>query len=246
MTATQITPEARRHVERFLDFSGHVGGLAEDDVLALLREQGIGTLQELVGKALAAPRSAAPTRMDHARLLSRSAGTAAAREQSVTHRAPAMAVVLDGVEHDPADLSRYDGRPLTYVYGTDRLVALTDDSALNGAVWAAAELRAAMADPRPPTQGEVQMFEHVDYGGDWFWLAARHAYNDLRGVHHGPLHVHDWNDEISSLGGTNCAVRYYEHINFSGSSFFVPPNTDVPNLVLTGWNDRISSVWNIG
>ncbi|AQZ63326.1 unnamed protein product [[Actinomadura] parvosata subsp. kistnae] len=244
MSNTTISPQTRRQVERFLDFSVHVGGLQEDDVLALLREQGITTLEALVGKVLTAPRSAAPVGVDPIRALARSP-----QAGPVRHRPPSMAVVLDGVEHDPQDLSRYDGRPLTFIYGARELVALTDDTALNGALWAASQLRGAQTatgDPRPPTQGEVQMFEHVDYGGDWFWLGARQAYNDLTGVHHGPFHAHDWNDEISSLGGTNCTVRYYEHINFGGSSILIAPNTDVPTLVPSGWNDRISSVWNVG
>lgn len=236
---TTISTPVRRQVERFLGFSDQVGGLNETDVLALLRDQGITTLEALVAKAAGAPRSAPPVTMDPAQVLS---GHRAAGRQPVTHPAPAMAVVMDGVELDPGDLSRFDGRPLTYVYGPERLTALTDDSALNGALWASSQLR----DPRPPTQGEVQMFEHVDYAGDWFWCGARQAYNDLTGVHHGPLHLHDWNDEISSLGGTNCAVRYYEHINFGGSSLVVQPFTDIPTLVPSGWNDRISSVWNLG
>ncbi|MET9342383.1 hypothetical protein [Nonomuraea sp. NPDC003804] len=240
-----ISTPARRQVERFLEFSDHVGGLAEADVLALLRDQGITTLEALVSKAVSAPRSAPPVKMDAAQALSAPRATST---QPITHPAPAMAVVVDGVEHDPRDLSRFDGRPLTYIYGPERLSALTDDSALNGALWAASQLAQAGAarDPRPATWGQVQMFEHVEYAGDWFWCAAREAHNDLTSVHHGPLHLHDWNDVISSMGGTNCSVRYYEHINFGGSSLFVAPFTDIPNLVPSGWNDRISSVWNLG
>ncbi|MFI9592920.1 hypothetical protein [Nonomuraea sp. NPDC052265] len=234
---TQISTPARRQVERFLEFSDHVGGLEESDVLALLRDHGITTLEALVAKAVRAPRSAPPVPMDPARALARPKPA-----RPLTHPAPAMAVVVDGVEHDPADLARFDGRPLTYLYHPERLTALTDDTALNGALWASARLR----DPRPATQGEVQMFEHVEYAGDWFWCPARLGYNDLTDVHHGPLHLHDWNDVISSIGGTNCTVRYYEHINFGGSSILVAPFSDIPTLVPSGWNDRISSVWNHG
>ncbi|GGS91406.1 peptidase inhibitor family I36 protein [Nonomuraea spiralis] len=239
---TQISTPARRQVERFLEFSDQVGGLEEADVLALLRDQGITTLEALVGKAVRAPRSAPPTPMDPARTPARAVRAKIAPVQPVTHPAPAMAVVVDGVEHDPADLTRYDGRPLTYLYHPERLTALTDDTAINGALWASAQLR----DPRPATQGQVQMFEHVEYGGDWFWCGARLAHNDLTDVYHGPLHLHDWNDVISSMGATNCTVRYYEHINFAGSSIIVSPYSDIPTLVPSGWNDRISSVWNHG
>ncbi|MFI7416101.1 hypothetical protein [Nonomuraea sp. NPDC049684] len=239
---TQISTPARRQVERFLDFSDHVGGLEEADVLALLRDHDITTLEQLVAKAVRAPRSAEPVPADPARTLARPKAATALATARITHPAPAMAVVVDGVEHDPADLTRFDGRPLTYLYHPERLTAVTDDTAVNGALWAAALLR----DPRPATRGEVQMFEHVEYAGDWFWCPARQAYNDLTDVHHGPLHLHDWNDVISSMGGTNCTVRYYEHINFGGSSLIVPPFSDIPNLVPSGWNDRISSVWNHG
>ncbi|MDX3111493.1 hypothetical protein, partial [Nonomuraea angiospora] len=68
---TTISTPARRQIERFLEFSDHVGGLNETDVLALLRDQGITTLEALVSKAVNAPRSAPPVRMDAAQALSR-------------------------------------------------------------------------------------------------------------------------------------------------------------------------------
>jgi hypothetical protein len=86
-------------------------------------------------------------------------------------------------------------------------------------------------------------------------------WTDLRQVKRGGVFGGDWNDQISSLGGTNSTCQYFEHINSGGSSLIIP--NDVPitvpstgyspsfkasrpigNLVELGWNDRISSVIN--
>ncbi|MFF5213602.1 hypothetical protein [Streptosporangium sp. NPDC000396] len=61
--------ETRRGVDKLLQFSGHVGGLSEDDVLAVLRESGITTLEALIQHALAVPPPAEPQPLDPARIL---------------------------------------------------------------------------------------------------------------------------------------------------------------------------------
>jgi hypothetical protein len=117
--------------------------------------------------------------------------------------------------------------------------------------------------PPPFTSGQIQMFEHVGYQGNWFWLSMGFMWTDLRQVKRGGVFGGDWNDQISSLGGTNSTCQYFEHINSGGSSLIIP--NDVPitvpstgyspsftvkasrpigNLVELGWNDRISSVIN--
>jgi hypothetical protein len=55
----------------------------------------------------------------------------------------------------------------------------------------------------------------------------------------------DWNDQISSMGATNTKVIYYRDINFQGPTLTVYPYIAVPDLRVYGWNDAISSVWNI-
>ncbi|GII89177.1 hypothetical protein Ssi03_71670 [Sphaerisporangium siamense] len=268
MTTQQLGDDTRRGVERLLQFSEHVGGLQEEDVLEVLRENGITTLDALVRHGLSAPRSASPEPVRASVPLgsAEAPGGSAAPNGRVTHRPPSMAVVVDGVEHDPADLTRFDGRPLHFVAshanGEPRLLAFTDDRPLRTALWVASLTRGRTpastgvesAAGAPFTRGTVQMFEHHNFDGDWFWLEAGYWWPDLTRVHHGPFWSRsDWNDTISSMSATDCNVTYYEHINGGGSSFFSPAYTGDPlgghawaDLNAIGWNDRISSVTNWG
>jgi hypothetical protein len=147
---------------------------------------------------------------------------------------------------------------LTFVAdgNTDRILAYTDDRPLRAAVWAASLLgrpdttgtRDELLAPstRPRTFGEVQMFEHHFYAGDWFWLPAYYGWPDLTEVRHGSWPGSDWNDTISSTGNTDCLVFYYEHIHYQGSRLWGTPTIDIPDMERIGWNDRISSVENHG
>ncbi|GGP15069.1 hypothetical protein LDL08_36180 [Nonomuraea glycinis] len=263
MSHDQISVETRRGVEKLLQFSGQVGGLTEDDVLAVLRESGITSLESLVRHALAVPPAPQPEPLDSLRLLAPGVepGLAAANGQSVPlkHRSPGVAVIVDGVEYDPADITRFDGQVLTFVVdgSPDRILAYTDDRPLLAAVWAAGLLGrlstaagprddSLAADTRPRTFGEVQMFEHHFFAGDWFWLPANYGWPDLTRIRHGAWPGSDWNDTISSVARTDCLMGYFEHINFGGIKLIVPAGFELADLGTWGWNDRISSVANYG
>jgi hypothetical protein len=258
MSHAQISVETRRGVEKLLQFSGHVGGLSEDDVLSVLSESGITTLQSLVQHALAVPPPAQPQPLDSLRLLA--PGTPQTTEPSTppTHRPPRVAVIVDGVEYDPQDITRFDGQTLTFVAdgNTDRILAYTDDRPLYTAMWAAGMLgrlstpTGAREDVRagsaPPTFGETRMFEHHFFDGDWFWVPANHGWADLTRLRHGSWPGSDWNDTISSVARTDCLMGYFEHINYGGIKLVVPAGFELTELDTWGWNDRISSVANYG
>ncbi|WP_327091635.1 hypothetical protein OIE66_13675 [Nonomuraea sp. NBC_01738] len=251
MARDQFSRETRKGVDKLLHFSGNVGGLSEDDVLAVLGESGITTLEALVQHALAVPPPAQPQPLDHAMLLT-PVSTAVA-DVPLKQRPPQVAVIVDGVEYDPGDITRFDGQMLTFVAdgSPDRILAYTDDRPLRAAVWVATTLGAqspitpASADSQV-TQGEVQMFEHHFYDGDWFWCGARQGWSDLTNVRHGSWPGSDWNDTISSAKPTDCLVYYYEHINYGGIALYAPPGIALDDLQRFGWNDRISSVANHG
>ncbi|MFI6316959.1 hypothetical protein ACIBG8_05545 [Nonomuraea sp. NPDC050556] len=251
MSNAQLSTQTRKDVEKLLRFSGNVGGLTEDDVLAVLDEAGITTLESLVQRAVATPPPARPEPIDSLRLLAPTT-PATAGAPPLKHRPPQVAVVVDGVEYDPADIARFDGQMLTFVAdgSPDRILAYTDDRSLRAAVWAAAAVGRAESPPamasRPPTIGQVQMFEHHFFAGDWFWLDAYYAWPDLTEVHHGSWPGSEWNDTISSTGATNCLVFYYEHDHYHGSRLWGTPTIDIPDMERIGWNDRISSVENHG
>ncbi|WP_327091634.1 hypothetical protein OIE66_13670 [Nonomuraea sp. NBC_01738] len=252
MSNDQLTTQTRKNVEKLLQFSGNVGGLTEDDVLAVLNEAGITTLESLVQRAVATPPPARPEPIDSFRLLSPAMPSAATGAVRLTHRPPQVAVIVDGVEYDPGDITRFDGQMLTFVAdgSPDRILAYTDDRALCAAVWAASAIGRAEGRPvmrtRPSTIGEVQMFEHHYFAGDWFWLPANHGWPDLTEVKHGSWPGSEWNDTISSTGATDCLVFYYEHDHYNGSRLWGTPNIDIPDMERIGWNDRISSVANHG
>jgi hypothetical protein len=52
----------------------------------------------------------------------------------------------------------------------------------------------------------------------------------------------NWNDLISSIRTEAYSITFFEHIDYTGESITVAPNTIVSNLVDWGWNDRISSL----
>jgi hypothetical protein len=98
----------------------------------------------------------------------------------------------------------------------------------------------------PFTSGQIQMFEDIEFRGDWFWLAKGRAYPDLRKVERGCTlwWCGDWNDIISSMAGTDTQVTYFTDINYGGSSYTIPANTPFHDLRTLGMNDTISSVVN--
>ena len=56
----------------------------------------------------------------------------------------------------------------------------------------------------------------------------------------------DWNDEITSVQPTTSAALFKEHVDFKGSYLIVPKLKHIYDLEDYGWNDRISSVLNVG
>jgi hypothetical protein len=92
------------------------------------------------------------------------------------------------------------------------------------------------------------MFQDINYGGDWWWMWANGTEHDMRLVERGCFlwWCSDWNDTISSMAATDTKVIYWSDINFAGSTLTVYPYIAVPDLRVYGWNDVISSVWNVG
>jgi len=98
----------------------------------------------------------------------------------------------------------------------------------------------------------VDVYQDINYGGQHLTLSSSVA--DIRS------YGAQWNDMISSYvirasrpgpgpgpgpypGPGPGEVCFYEGANFSGQSFCMVPGQYNPNLVPSGWNDRISSVY---
>jgi hypothetical protein len=83
----------------------------------------------------------------------------------------------------------------------------------------------------------VIVFENINYcGRDAAFYVGDHP--DLRSIY-----GFNWNDRISSIWvGSNVILTVFEHINYGGASFTEVGPSNIPSLVTSGWNDRISSL----
>ncbi|MGZ3721822.1 MAG: peptidase inhibitor family I36 protein, partial [Bdellovibrionales bacterium] len=93
----------------------------------------------------------------------------------------------------------------------------------------------------------VTVYQDINYVGQSLYINQTVA--DIRS------YGGQWNDFISSFsvdGGWHNPppppsrrgqVCFYENINYSGQSFCMSPGDQNANLVPSGWNDRISSIW---
>ncbi len=93
----------------------------------------------------------------------------------------------------------------------------------------------------------VRMYSDADLKGSMIELGPDRVYSDLTSQYiFSPFD--DWNDEISSFSGTASFCVYGEHIHFDPGSKLVLQLRGLGhhNLEELGWNDRISSVWNMG
>lgn len=93
--------------------------------------------------------------------------------------------------------------------------------------------------------------EHINYRGGVLLIKGGNHISDLRSrtLDRSCTSQVSWNDVISSI---DCAVingvnyNYglfcFEHINFGGELLYIRGRVEIPNLVVLGWNDRISSI----
>jgi hypothetical protein len=100
----------------------------------------------------------------------------------------------------------------------------------------------------PFNYGQVQMFQDIEWQGNWTWCAKGQQIPDLRQVSRDCTlwWCGDWNDQISSTAATESWVAYYWDIWYRGNVLWQQPNQAFDNLVPLGWNDQISSVWDTG
>jgi len=86
------------------------GSANEADILAALRAEGITTLEQLVSHQLTKLREGPPTPVPLVGVEKVEQGL------QFHHVAPRIPVMIDGVEYEPADISRFDGTPLHFIY----------------------------------------------------------------------------------------------------------------------------------
>ena len=92
-----------------------------------------------------------------------------------------------------------------------------------------------------PDANHVQIFENINYCGHNEYLGIS-DFPDFRTLFGPAVLNSNYNDRISSIRvGSNVIFTPFEHINYGGASFSEVGPSNMPNLVASGWNDKISS-----
>jgi hypothetical protein len=87
----------------------------------------------------------------------------------------------------------------------------------------------------------------ANFQGDWLWLNAGFNWPNLVNVPRGTFHLGDWNDVITSVETNSAVMILYSDINFGAPVLIIPPSLPLINdLGVFGWNDRVSSIKNLG
>jgi len=188
------------------------------------------------------------------------AGTLCNGRMSNAHKVPRMPIMIDQSRADPMDVRDLRGQPLHTVLDDDGLngkmlqIFTSKDKAedylkdvLSGKLTSRRAKRAA--DAIPPGTGYLELYEHIDFGGcSWRLLEANigNQVNDYSTLISCGFLWWGWRNANNMISSADiivgrAAVVFYDDINLAGSSFAVPGEAWIPNLVDHGWNDRFSS-----
>jgi hypothetical protein len=240
--------------------------------LQKLAARGITTLEQLVESKvrMRALQRIDPEKALEEQLAGSAAPPDPSYESTIAPPDSSVALVLDGkrVEYDA--IARLKNQPLDYVAtrlsgGEQALVIFSDRSIMSNAILRrlkgssrTVEQEVANAlvggglqpsstvTPRGTERLEARIFEHIDWGGDSAAILPGTGQIDLSNFNDGLDFWEDWDNEISSIGirngfGHRCQLRAWENKRWGASMLLV--ESDIPNLHLIGWGDRISSLW---
>ncbi|MFE7580075.1 hypothetical protein ACFU5Y_00740 [Streptomyces gardneri] len=152
---------------------------------------------------------------------------------------------VDNLEHMNGALSGplymtptvFESRPAIAAY-TERGPMVREAARLR--VGCSCELRRAYGYCYEPSQvpSHLDLWEHMDWKGDGFRVAADEKVPDLRafGV----------NDFFSSISACRYTYSIFEHIDFRGNEYILNAPCSISYLAGMSWNDKISSVINWG
>ncbi len=229
-------------------------------VLQSLQEQGIRDLDgfaartlEMVMNSKAQPLSALMPGLEGKNreeammeLLFGSKAQSVARDTQ--HNQPKLPFTLGGVSYHPAEIQRFNGKPLHFIWNSE-MAANGFLTAVNDPEEYRAELSSALSDVtvrnHVPGAGH-SFYEHINYGGHVLNLAYRHAYPDLTKIAMSGFWfwTTSWNDKISSVRAGSGGVTLVQNVirpYLSGSTLFIPPFRWVPALDAV-WNDQVSAI----
>lgn len=178
----------------------------------------------------------------------------------LTHRVPRVPVLVDGTFlKDPQDIRKYNGRRLSCTPLRTRsgvvLAAFTEWGAM---ISEASKMEAALAEASgaptesicqsPPDElpDDVIFYENSNAEGDQLSLPKASVISNLFFQRRGFGDLESWDKTISSASWCRWDVALFEDSDFKGSSILLRKGCTTPDLSVFAWNDRASSVFNLG
>jgi hypothetical protein len=225
--------------------------LTPDEILMALKEEGVESLEGLVTKLVEIiresekPGSQTPGGIN-LHLLSRQ--TPKELVSTIVHQVPKVPFILDGIEYDPKDIRRFDGRELHFVVGSqavpnNALLAFEDRSILTNwlqIVYLSKVAGLNVARGLPFQSSDLGILDAVYAPGQPYTGPGRGG-----GVIYTP--------PLQGPASAPVEVTMYESVNFNGAALRLGPGSSWRNLThLTrfkfllwrySWNDAISSIY---
>jgi hypothetical protein len=237
-----------------------------EDIARHLRDQGISTIEDIVGSlrsaASAAEAAVLPSVIDSATFFS---PERLAAPGNIVQVVPSVPILIDGTLYDPQDISRFDGQELHFIAtpGGDHLLAISDRAVMSK--WWEGTFLSSLAS-RPPLEAlallspqlaaaqymtrstdfpaTVVYYSDINYGGWSISHPPNRGYANLTQHHMGVFGWGSaWNDKISSVSGQKVRLSVlYEHINWGGQTFtlwsYTPssPEGPVPHAIIDARN----------
>ena len=232
----------RQHINYFSN-TFPTADLDEGNVVARLRERGITTVEQLVSHTLSNLREGQPRPAQLIGVEKRDS------EEPITHTPPQIPVTIDGIEHDPRDISRFDGTPLHFIFsrlpdGQPSLQATSDGGQLQVArlIWRALNpLDWQPPGPTPPVSPPGQPPPQPPGPGSYVWPPGG-------GTSGQPVSPPPPQQPPGDWG----SVQMFSDVNYQGDWFWLNKGYEWARLskVSRGtvlffsgdWNDQISSI----
>jgi hypothetical protein len=95
-----------------------------------------------------------------------------------------------------------------------------------------------------PVPSYCRVHQHIDRGGTYKDLGAGWCWPDM--TRNWRFLFANWNDCVSSVSPCTSYVVFWEHIRYRESLLMGRSPSGISDLRWLGWNDRVSSMMNLG
>lgn len=228
------------------------GEAVVEDIAKELRNEGIGSLEELIvilRESINEAKEDEANAMKPVNFQNWRRKTSQESISNIVQRVPKVPFILNGTMYDPEDIKRFNGLELHFILAPEAdHMLVVDDRDLITDWWRLAYFeRFKNISMQHGTEMQTRrqlipltgFFEDINFGGYALGLLPNRGYNRLSRVGRG--FFGDWNDEISSVSmiGTNITVLH-EDKNWAGATLTLTGSES--DLHRLGWGDRASSI----